>query len=268
MERHIIIVRGGGDLATGTIQKLARAGFRVLVLERPDPLCIRRTVSAAEAISLGAARVEDINFVRVEDLDQIGKAWSQDEVPVLVDPLGTYIEKLRPLAVVDLSLAKKNLGMTRDLAPITIGVGPGFTAGQDVDLVIESQRGHDLGRLIFQETAAPNTGLPGLVGGYDRERLLRAPATGKVKLLEDIGSPVKEGQVLAYIGDLALVAKINGLLRGMVRDGAQVEKGQKIGDIDPRGQGIDYKTISDKARTIGGGVLEGILILGREKNLL
>lgn len=257
----IVIVRGGGDIATGTIQKLHRAGFRVLVLEAPQPTCIRKTVACAQAIFDSKIQIEDLKVKKVSNLEEIHQTWKAKGLPIIVDPQGTYIERLRPLVIVDGILAKKNLGTTRAMAPITIGLGPGFVAGEDVDLVIETQRGHDLARLIFSGPAQADTGQPGNIQGYTSERLLRAPADGKIELMAALGDFVEEGQVLAYVGDKEVQAGLRGMIRGLINDSVPVYKGMKIGDVDPRRDRKNLYTISDKARAIGGGVLEGILIL-------
>lgn len=260
---NLVIFRGGGDIATGSIQKIHRSGFKVLVLEKEKPLCIRRTVSAASAMFEGEIQIENIKVKKVYNLNGIKKAFEEDMIPIIGDEKGLYIEKLKPLAVVDGILAKKNLGTHRDMAPITIGLGPGFTAGEDVDLVIETNRGHDLARLIFQGKAQANTGIPGNIQGFTSERLLKSPDTGQINVIKDIGQVVKKGEVLATVNGKNVVSGLDGMVRGMIGNGSWVKKGLKIGDVDPRKIKRNTITISDKARAIGGGVLEGILILKR-----
>lgn len=259
----LVIFRGGGDVATGAIQKVYRSGFRVLILEKDKPLCIRRHVASASAMFEGEVSIEDFRVRRVYELSGIEKAWAEDYIPIIEDEKGLYIEKLKPLAVVDGILAKKNLGTYRQMAPITIGLGPGFEAGVDVDVVIETNRGHDLGRLIFEGKPQANTGVPGSIQGFTKERILRSPADGKIKVLEDIGQVVKKDQVLALVGDKEVKSGLDGMVRGMIGDGSYVTEGLKIGDVDPRVVKVNAVTISDKARAIGGGVLEAILILRR-----
>ncbi len=259
----LVIFRGGGDIATGSIQKVYRSGFRVLILEKDKPLCIRRHVACASAMFEGEVQIEDIKVKRVYDLAGIEKAFKEDYIPIIADEKGEYIEKLKPLALVDAILAKKNLGTKKDMAPITIGLGPGFTAGSDVDLVIETNRGHDLGRLIFEGKAEVNTGQPGNIQGFTIERLLRSPGHGQIEVLKDIGQVVKKGQVLALVDGKEVRSGLDGMVRGMIGNGSIVSKGLKIGDVDPRVVKENAYTISDKARAIGGGVLEGILILRR-----
>lgn len=256
----MIIVRGGGDLATGTIYRLHRCGYPVLVLETDRPTAIRRHVSFCEAVYDGRAIVEQVACRRVESKAQCQAAWGCGEIPLMVDPKGEEIERQRPEAVVDAILAKKNLGTHRGMAPLTIALGPGFCAGEDVDYVIETKRGHQLGRVLEEGHAIPNTGVPGVIGGYGAERVIHAPAEGKIKVLAQIGEVVEEGQVLAWIGGEAVKAAISGVLRGMIRDGFEVAKGLKIADIDPRReQKGNCWTISDKARCIAGGVLEAVV---------
>ena len=259
----LILVRGGGDLATGTIHRLWSAGLRVLVLEAEHPAAIRRQVSLCEAVYEGEATVEGLRAVRIEALAQAEEVWNQNAVPVLVDPKGESIAQARPDVLVDAILAKKNLGTTKDMAPLTIGLGPGFCAGEDVDVVIETKRGHNLGRIIRQGSACPNTGIPGIIGGYGTERVIHAPAAGRMKNRSKIGDIVEAGQVLAVIegedGSTEVSATIDGLLRGLIRDDYPVTKGFKIADIDPRKEELaNCFTISDKARCIAGSVLEVI----------
>lgn len=267
MNKNLVIVRGGGDVATGTIQKLNRVGFDVLVLEIERPTCIRRNVAVAQAIFEGEIQIEDIRALRCENTEEIKRAFKENLIAVTVDPEGKYIKELKPLCVIDGILAKKNLGTNRDMAPITIGLGPGFEAGNDVDLVIETNRGHDLGRLIFKGPAAANTGNPGNINGFTTERILRSPASGKVHIIKDLGSVVKKGDVVAKVAGKDVLAGLDGMVRGMINEGLEVFQGMKIGDVDPRVIPRNAKTISDKARLIGGGALEGLLILKRRKGL-
>lgn len=267
MNKNLVIVRGGGDVATGTIQKLNRVGFDVLVLEIEKPTCIRRNVAVAQAIFDGEIQIEDIRAVRCENIDQIQRAFDKKLIAVAVDPEGKLIEKLKPICLIDGILAKKNFGTNKKMAPITIGLGPGFEAGIDVDLVIETNRGHDLGRLIFEGPAAVNTGNPGNINGFTTERILRAPASGKVHIIKDLGSVVKKGDVVAEVAGKEVLAGLDGMVRGMINEGLEVYSGMKIGDVDPRVIPRNAKTISDKARLIGGGALEGLLIMKRRKGL-
>ncbi len=265
----LIIVRGAGDLATGTIHRLRKSGFRLLVLETDHPAAIRRQVALSEAVYSGNACVEGVEAVRVENEQQMSEAWRNGKVPVMVDPEGKCIASLQPEVVVDAILAKRNLGTSRKMAPLTIALGPGFTAGEDVDVVIETKRGHNLGRVIREGCAYPNTGIPGIIGGYGAERVIHSPAAGILKNKSKIGDIVEKGQVIAVIegtgeadGEIEKTevrATLSGLLRGMIRDNYPVTKGFKIADIDPRKEELaNCFTISDKARCIAGSVLEVI----------
>ena len=274
-KKDLIVVRGSGDLATGTIHRLKKAGFRLLVLEAEHPAAIRRQVALSEAVYAGSARVEDVEAVRMDvDLaekknrkelleQEMERIWKKDGVPVLVDPAGLSIAALRPAVVVDAILAKKNLGTTKEMAPLVIALGPGFTAGEDVDVVIETKRGHNLGRVIRSGSAVPNTGIPGIIGGYGKERVMHAQAEGILRNVASIGDIVEARAVIAEIetenGTVPVEASLSGLLRGLIRDGYPVTKGFKIADIDPRKEELqNCFTISDKARCIAGSVLEVI----------
>lgn len=264
--KDLVIVRGGGDIATGTIYKLYKCGFRVLVLEIDTPSAIRRHVAFSEAVYEGEQKVEDVTCYLVHTVEEAMIMLAEGKLVVMIDPKGECVSKLKPIAVVDAILAKKNLGTTKDMAPIVIGVGPGFVAGEDVHAVVETLRGHNLGRVIYQGAAEKNTGIPGEIGGYGKERVIHSPAAGILKNKKEIGNLVKKGEVVAVIenGDTVVPvhATIDGLLRGMIRDGYPVTERFKIADIDPRES--EYEncfTISDKARCIAGGVLEAILHL-------
>ena len=274
-KKDLIVVRGAGDLATGTIHRLKKAGFRLLVLEAEHPAAIRRQVALSEAVYAGSARVEDVEAVRMDvDLaekknrkelleQEMERIWKKDGVPVLVDPAGLSIAALRPAVVVDAILAKKNLGTTKEMAPLVMALGPGFTAGEDVDVVIETKRGHNLGRVIRSGSAVPNTGIPGIIGGYGKERVMHAQAEGILRNAASIGDIVEARAVIAEIetenGIVPVEASLSGLLRGLIRDGYPVTKGFKIADIDPRKEELqNCFTISDKARCIAGSVLEVI----------
>ena len=257
----LIVIRGAGDISTGTIHRLHRAGFAVLALESERPSAIRRRVAFSEAVYDGAATVEGVTAVRIDDIEAIGATLARGNVPLLVDPAGESIRLLRPAAVVDAILAKRNLGTHMDMAPLTVALGPGFIAGRDVNYVIETMRGHDLGRIITLGSAAPNTGVPGNIAGYGIERVIHAPAAGVFHLRRDIGSVVEAGEAVGVIatpeGEIPVPAKIAGLLRGVLRDGYPVTKGFKLADVDPRlDQLKNCDTISDKARCIAGSVLE------------
>ena len=260
-KKDLIIVRGGGDISTGTIHRLWQAGYGLLVLETPYPSAIRRQVALSEAVYEGTAEVEGVTACRIEEAEQTWQMIDSGRVPVLVDPEGSSIRRLKPAALVDAILAKKNLGTAMDMAPLTIGLGPGFTAGTDVHYVIETMRGHRLGRIISDGAAMPNTGVPGVIAGFGAERVIHADAEGRIRNVCHIADIVKAGQVIAEIESggpgTEVKASIDGILRGLIRDGYPVTKGFKIADIDPRYSELaNCFTISDKARCIAGSVLE------------
>lgn len=261
MEREkLIIIRGGGDIATGTICRLHCCGFRLLVLETEAPLAIRRRVAVCEAVYDGQAEVEGVVAERIAHPEQMHGCWDRGQVPVLVDPAGTCIAALRPACLIDAILAKRNLGTSRAMAPLTIGLGPGFVAGEDVHVVIETARGHHLGRLITSGPALADTGIPGEVAGYGRERVVRAPGDGSLAIIRDIGTAVLRGEPICTVAERTVVAPIDGLIRGMLRGGSWVRARMKIADIDPRtDEPENCTTISDKARCIAGGVLEAVI---------
>lgn len=258
---HLVIIKGAGDLATGIAHRLHRSGFKVVMTELPQPTVIRRTVAFAEAVFTGTAVVEGVAAVKTE----IGAAlWAvgQGKISVVVDPLGHAVTLLQPWAVVDAVMAKKNTGTSISDAPVVIGIGPGFTAGRDVHAVIESMRGHYLGKVLYDGTALADTGVPGDIAGYTEERILRAPCEGVFMAARDIASVVSAGDVVGYVDREPVTAALSGILRGILRSRLIVQAGMKIGDIDPRGLPEHCWSISDKARAIGGGVLEALLRIG------
>ena len=265
----IIVVRGGGDIASGAIQKLYRSGFKVLVLETETPSAIRRKVAFCEAVYEKEIEIEGIKARLVANDEEIQDCWDSDILPVMIDSRGKVIERLKPLAVVDGILAKQNFGTKRSMAPITIALGPGFSAPEDVDIVIETMRGHNLGRIIEDGRASENTGVPGIIAGFGIERVIYSDYSGVITNIEKIGNVVEKGDVIAVVGDNEIYASISGVLRGIIRDGYKVKKGLKIADIDPRiSEKDNCFTISDKARNIGGAVLESILYLKKKKGIV
>lgn len=267
-QNNILVVRGGGDLASGVIHRLYRCGYRVLILESARPSAIRREVSFCEAVYDREAFVEGVLSHRIQDVGECAGIWEMGEIPLLVDETGEAIKKLHPAAVIDAILAKKNLGTNRAMAPLTIALGPGFLAGRDVDYVVETQRGHDLGKIVEEGWAAPNTGIPGMIGGYGKERVIHSPAAGTIHSRAKISDLVEKDQVIAVISteenrEIPVFATISGVLRGMIREEYQVSEGMKIADIDPRKeQKKNCNTISDKARCIAGTVVEILLSEG------
>ncbi|MBP1723256.1 MAG: pcmV [Deltaproteobacteria bacterium] len=246
-------------MATGVAHRLFHSGFLVCLTEIPEPLAVRREVSFCEAIHEGEKTVEDVKAKRVEDEAAIQQAWAEGLISILVDPQCRVRRKLNPDVIIDAILAKTNTGTRISDAPLIIGLGPGFRAGEDVHLVVETNRGHNLGRVIERGAAEPNTGVPGDIGGYTWERVLRAPCAGRFMGWKKIGDRVEKGEIVAKVETLPLHSEISGVLRGLLRDGASVEKDMKVGDVDPRAMREHCYTISDKARAIGGGVLEAIL---------
>lgn len=264
---NTIVIRGGGDLATGIAYRLFKSGYKVIILDIDKPLAIRRTVAFSEAVYSREITVEGVKAILGRDIGDIYEILDRNCIPVYIDEKGDIIKNIRPLAVVDAIIAKKNLGTNRDMAPITIGVGPGFEAGVDVDLVVESKRGHYLGKVIYNGKAIENTGIPGETMGYKEERIIRALDSGVVETFFSIGDTVEKGDIICKVGNVHVKAQIPGILRGMIKEGLEVSKGLKIGDIDPRGIKDYAFTISDKARAIGGGVLEGIQYLKMERGI-
>ena len=255
-----VVIRGAGDLASGVALRLWRAGMDVVLLDVAKPTAIRRTVAFSEAIVHGEQTVEDVT-ARLATAETVEETLAAGYIPVLVDPEGRSVPKLKPDALVDAILAKRNLGTEIRDAPVVIGVGPGFTAGVDCHAVVETMRGHSLGRVIREGSAIPNTGIPGLIGGFAGERVLRAPAAGLFHPLRDIGDAVTEGEILATVEGKPIIATLTGTLRGILPEGTEVFPGMKAGDIDPRCQRSHCFTASDKALAVGGGVLEAILAL-------
>ena len=265
----VIIVRGGGDIASGAIQKLYRSGFKVLVLETETPSAIRRKVSFCEAVYEKEIEIEGIKARLVANDEDFQDCWDNDIVPVMIDSRGKVIERLKPLAVVDGILAKQNFGTKRSMALLTVALGPGFSAPEDVDIVIETMRGHNLGRIIEEGRASENTGVPGIIAGVGIERVIYSDYSGIITNIEKIGNVVEKGDVIAVVGDNEIYTSISGVLRGIIRDGYKVKKGLKIADIDPRiSEKDNCFTISDKARNIGGAVLESILYLKKKKGIV
>jgi xanthine dehydrogenase accessory factor len=260
-----VLVRGAGDLATGVIVRLSRAGFLVAALEIQRPTAIRRTVALSEAVYEGRALVEGIGARLAESPAEVLSLLEPGMVPVLVDPSCSCLGQLAPMALVDAIIAKRNLGTRIDMAPIVLALGPGFEAGLDAQAVIETNRGHDLGRVLEKGCAEADTGVPGLIGGYGPERVLRAPIAGIVEPLCSIGDTLRAGDPVFDISGsnrARVVAPFDGVVRGLIRPGFSAAAGFKAADIDPRCRREHCFSVSDKARAIGGGVLEAILSLG------
>ena len=264
---NLVLVKGGGDLASGIAHRLFRCGFSVVISELPQPTVIRHTVAFAEAVYQGRCTVEGVEAV-LSSAAEAAAAIERGIIPVVVDAEGALWRDLRPWALVDATLAKRNTGTYREQAKLVVGVGPGFTAQQDVHVVVETNRGHDLGRVILKGAAAPNTGVPGAIGGYTQERVLRAPAAGLFRCVRAIGDTVCVGEAVAYAGEEPVCTQIAGVLRGLLHEGLQVDAGMKVADVDPRCRREHCFSISDKARAVGGGVVEALLYLGKNDELL
>lgn len=256
-----VLIRGAGDLASGIALRLHRSGFAVAMTDIPVPTTVRRTVAFSPAVYLGSVQVEDVTGTLCHSVQELEELVAQGKIPVLADERADTGLAWKPDVVVDAILAKKNLGTRITDAGTVIGVGPGFTAGVDCHCVVETKRGHYLGRCIWQGSAIANTGIPGLIGGYGTERLLRAPADGIFRGVVRIGDQVEAGQVVGFVepGEIPVTARISGVVRGLLQDGVPVSAGMKAGDVDPRCERNHCFTVSDKASAIGGGVLEAIL---------
>lgn len=265
--RKLVLIKGAGDLATGVGHRLYRAGFRVVMTELENPLVIRRPVSFARAVFEGEAEVEGVRAQRVgrtgpgRIADSIFALIEQGLIPVVIDPILQIAPYLNPDIFIEGTLSKKNTGVSPDLAPLVIALGPGYRAGRDVHAVVETKRGHYLGRVLYDGEALPNDGVPGPVEGYSTGRLIRSPGNGIFKAELAIGDLVSPGDSIGQVGDTVVRAAIAGVIRGLIQPGLEVRQGLKIGDIDPRKKRDYCFTISDKARAVGGGVLEAILAL-------
>jgi xanthine dehydrogenase accessory factor len=261
------LIRGAGDIATGVALSLHHAGFSIIMTEIGEPTVIRRTVAFAEAVFLGSQTVEGVT-AELATAEGAAAVLRAGRVAVIVDPLAEVRVGFAPDVIVDAILEKRNLGTRREHAPIVIGMGPGFTAGEDVHAVIETMRGHELGRLIREGSALANTGLPGSIGGRTGDRVLRAPVPGRVSLAKRIGDLVVRGETLMSVEGVPVSAPFDGCLRGLIHEGIRVPQGLKIGDIDPRGESRYCSMVSDKARALGRAVLEAVLVLGTERGVL
>ena len=257
----LVLIRGAGDIATGIALRLYRTGIQVVMTDLPRPTAIRRTVCFSPAITDGETVVEDVRAVRADSPAQALSLLAQGAVPVLPDPECLCREQLHPDALVDAILAKRNLGTRITDAPVVVGIGPGFTAGEDCHAVVETMSGHTLGRAIYQGSALPNTNIPGLVGGYAGERVLRAPADGVFTRILDIGDEVQPGDIAGTVNGQPMKCTIGGVVRGILPSGTPVHLGMKSGDVDPRCKPEYCTTASDKALAVGGGALEAILHL-------
>lgn len=259
--RNLVIIKGGGDIATGIAHRLYQSRIPVMITEIPAPTVVRRTVAFASAVLTGQTVVEGVT-ARIVKQAEVAKTLADGYIPVVVDETAQCVARFSPQAVIDAIIAKRNTGTKLTDAPVVIGVGPGFTAGVDVHAVVETMRGHELGRVIYQGQAIANTGIPGEVGGYTLERLIKAPANGIFLACHDIGDAVAAGEIVGHVAGIPVCVAISGVLRGLIQSGISVTENLKIGDVDPRCRREHCYSISDKARAIGGGVLEALLHLG------
>ena len=254
-----VVIKGAGEMASAVAHRLHMANLtRICMTEIETPLAVRRMVSFCEAVYDGYAEVEGVTAALARNKREVAERWADKKIAILVDPAWEIISALKPDVVIDAILAKRNLGTTRNDASLVIGIGPGFTAPEDVHVAIESNRGHHLGRVIYAGGPEPNTGVPGFIGGFSRERLLRSPHAGTVHHESVIGARVKKGDPVLRVDKTPVVAAIDGIVRGLIRE-MPVTAGRKLGDIDPRGDISCCHTISDKARAIAGGVLEALI---------
>ena len=267
-DHRLVIIKGAGDIASGIALRLHHAGFDIAMTETAAPTAVRRKVCFSQAVYEGEARVEDAAALLVRNDAEMSRAFAERRIAVFIDPGAAIVARCTPLAVVDAVMAKRNTGTALTDAPVVIGVGPGFTPGVDCRGVVETKRGHTLGRLLLGESALPNTGVPGDIGGYTTERLLRAGADGVFEAAVEIGDAVQAGDVVAVVRSargvgIPIYAEIAGIVRGLLPPGIGVTRGMKAGDIDPRCEREHCFTVSDKALAIAGGVLEGILRFSR-----
>jgi xanthine dehydrogenase accessory factor len=255
----LVLIRGGGDLGSGVAWRLYRSGFPVIITELAQPLVVRRSVSFASAVYDGSCAVEGVTAWKAQDVLEARELIDAGIIPIIVDPDYRVARELSPQVVIDATMAKRNLGTTIRDAPFVIALGPGFTPKVDCHCVIETLRGHNLGRLLWDSPAAPNTGIPGEIGGKTGDRVLKAGQDGIIQAVKRIGDTVRKGEVIASIDGKNVVSPFDGILRGLVHDGLAVRAGTKIGDVDPRAEREHCFTISDKALAVGGGALEAIL---------
>ena len=261
----LVLIRGAGDLAPGIALRLHHAHLSVVMTDLPQPTAIRRTVCFSQAIVYGSMTVEDVTARFCAAPENAAAILAAGELPVLADPEAKCRTALRPDVVVDAILAKKNLGTRITDAPCVIGVGPGFTAGEDCHAAVETMRGHTLGRALYHGSPLPNTNIPGLIGGFAGERVLRAPCDGIFTAVHRIGDTVEEGETIGFVEGQPMKCTISGVLRGVLDDGVPVKKGMKSGDVDPRCKPEYCTTISDKALAVGGGVVEAVLYLSAKQ---
>lgn len=254
-----ILIKGAGEMATGIACRLYMSNLKKIVMtEIPKPVTVRRMVAFSEAVYENTKEVEGVKAEYIVNYDEVNKVWGRENIAVIVDPSWTIISEIKPDIVVDAIMAKRTTKTKIDEAPLVIGVGPGFTASQNAHVIIESNRGHNLGRLIYNGSAEPHTGIPGPTKGYTKERVLRAPHKGKVKHVKRLGDEINKDDIILFVDKTPVPSAIDGILRGLIRE-IDVTENEKIGDIDPRSDKEYCYTITEKARAIGGSVLEAIM---------
>ena len=259
VEHSIVLIRGGGDLATGVAARLHRIGFDLILTEVAQPRAVRRLVAAAEAVYTGEVQVEELRCRLVQSSKDVIEALQSNVLPVIVDPEAIIREDFHLIALIDARMRKRPPEIGMDAAPMVLGLGPGFTVGADCHAVIETNRGHHMGRVIWEGSAEPNTGVPEPVSGYDVDRVLRSPADGRLEDGLPLGTLIKIGDTIATVNGVHILAPFDGALRGLVHDSLQVKTGEKVGDLDPRGDPSYCYQISDKSLAVGGGVVEALL---------
>lgn len=256
----IIGIKGAGEMASGVAWRLHRSNIKnIFMMETKNPLAVRRRASFCESVHDGHIQVQGVGAVHASTREEIKSAWANNTIPVIIDPGWESIKRIQPQVVIDAIIAKKNLGTSRGEAQLVIGLGPGFEAGKDVHMVIETHRGHHMGRVILKGKPEANTGVPGPIKGFTKERVLRAPCSGIFHTDSNIGTMVKKGDIIGWVDEKNVHAQIDGILRGMIRPNTRVRQQMKIGDIDPRGNIAYCASISEKSRAIAGGVIEAIL---------
>lgn len=255
---YIVLIRGAGELASAIGLTLNRVGFKVIMTELPIPLAIRRSVCFGDAMFAESSKVENVTSVK-SDLNNYNEILNNHRIPILLDSID-FINIIKPEFYIDARMLKKDVIDRRGRSCFTVGIGPGFTVGKNCDVIVETMRGHNLGKILWNGSAQKNTGIPGSVGGESGRRVVHSNFDGRVKWNVDFGDIVDENQVIGKIDGIEIKSQISGMIRGLISQKVAIIKEMKIADIDPRGNTIDYKTISDKDRNIGRGVLEAIMI--------
>jgi xanthine dehydrogenase accessory factor len=251
-----VLIRGGGDLATGVALRLTRVGIRVVIAELKKPLAVRRTVSFAQAAFSRKCKVEEVTAIRVTKKDVY---FGRNEIPLIIDPNLNSVKSLKPIAVIDARMTKHPSELGKEIVPFFVGLGPGFTAGKNCHAVVETLRGHNLGRVFWDGSAATDTGQPGSIVSYNVDRVLRSPGAGFLEPRAEIAQRLHEGDLIAIVNGQEIRAGFDGVLRGLIHPSVELSAGMKIGDLDPRNDPSFCYRVSDKALAIGGGVLEALL---------